>query len=462
MNNLLEKKPLVSIIIRIKNEEKWITSCLRAVFDQDYKNFEVIIVDNSSSDLSLERAKEFKVKIINIEKFKPGKAINDGIKNSSGEIIVCLSGHCVPTSKSWLSSLIKDLSDKKIAGVYGRQEPFSFSSDLDKRDLINLFGLDKKIQIKDTFFHNANSSFTRKMWKKFPFDEKVSNIEDRVWAEKVISSGLQIIYEPSASVYHHHGINQDLNSDRARNIVKILETLNTTKTNRSNIKAKNLKIAAIIPIRGKSKKINGKSLLEITINLAKKNKYIDEIFVSTDEDETIKLAKKLGVNAPFKRPPNLSHDYASDLEILKFSLEQIESKNKNFDLIVCLKETYPFRSKNLVDNMIQKLLNDGLDTIFAGKTEKRSVWKVDTYATSMMIDGFIPRNLKTEKTIISLFGLCCVTYPSVIRSGDLFKKKKVGIYEVEDQISSIEVRDKISFELTKQLLNIKNFTKLNY
>ena len=135
MNSLLEKKPLVSIIIRVKNEERWITSCLKGIFSQDYKNFEIIIVDNNSSDLSLEKAKEFKVKTINIEKFKPGKAINDGIRNSSGEIIVCLSGHCVPTSKKWLSNLIKELSNNKIAGVYGRQEPFSFSSDLDKRDL---------------------------------------------------------------------------------------------------------------------------------------------------------------------------------------------------------------------------------------------------------------------------------------------------------------------------------------
>ena len=65
MNSLLEKKPLVSIIVRIKDEEKWITSCLNAIFDQDYKNFEVIIVDNNSSDFSLKRAKKFKVKIIN-------------------------------------------------------------------------------------------------------------------------------------------------------------------------------------------------------------------------------------------------------------------------------------------------------------------------------------------------------------------------------------------------------------
>ena len=460
MNSLLEKNPLVSIIIRAKNEERWITSCLKGIFSQDYKNFEIIIVDNNSSDLSLEKAKEFKVKTINIEKFKPGKAINDGIRNSSGEIIVCLSGHCVPTSKKWLSNLIKELSNNKIAGVYGRQEPFSFSSDLDKRDLINLFGLDKKIQIKDTFFHNANSSFTRKIWEKFPFDENISNIEDRVWAEKIISSGLQIIYEPSASVYHYHGINHDLNSDRVRNVVRILESLNTTKTNRGNLKSHDLKIAALIPIKGKSNKINGKSLLEISINSARESKYINEIIVSTDEDETISLAKKLGVRSPFKRPPRLSDDYVSDLEILKFSLEKIESENKNFDLIVCLKETYPFRSTNLIDDMIQKLLNDGLDTIFAGKIEKKSVWKVETGATSMIMEGFMPRNLKTEKTVISLFGLCCVTYPSVIRSGDLFNKKKVGIYEVEDQMSSIEVRDKMSFELTKKLLHTNSFKSI--
>ena len=52
------KKAKVSIIIRVKNEEKWITSCLRAVFSQTYKNFEVILVDNNSSDNTIKKAKE--------------------------------------------------------------------------------------------------------------------------------------------------------------------------------------------------------------------------------------------------------------------------------------------------------------------------------------------------------------------------------------------------------------------
>ena len=132
---------LVSIIIRTKNEERWIFSCLNALYTQSYKNFEVVVVDNQSSDSTLNRIKDFPVKLIKIKKFIPGKAINQGIRASKGKIIVCLSGHCIPKDKSWLSNLIKNLKDKSVAGVYGRQEPLSYSSDLDKRDLINLFGL---------------------------------------------------------------------------------------------------------------------------------------------------------------------------------------------------------------------------------------------------------------------------------------------------------------------------------
>ena len=53
----------------------------------------------------------------------------------------------------------------------------SYSSALDKRDLLTVFGLDKKIQIKD-FFHNANSAFRKSIWRKYHFDNEVSNVED--------------------------------------------------------------------------------------------------------------------------------------------------------------------------------------------------------------------------------------------------------------------------------------------
>ena len=249
-------KDKVSIIVRTKNEERWINSCLRSIFEQTYKNIEVIIVDNYSKDSTLKLAKTYKVKIVKIKNFKPGKAINLGIRNSVGKIIVCLSGHCVPKDKNWLMNLISNLKLKNVAAVYGRQEPFSFSSDLDKRDLINTFGLDKKIQVKDSFFIML-TVHSKNIWKQMPFDEKASNIEDRIWANNIIKKKLKIVYEPKASVYHWHGINHDLNTNRARSIVRILETINK-KENKFSRKLTELKIAAIIPLKGESKKYKRK------------------------------------------------------------------------------------------------------------------------------------------------------------------------------------------------------------
>ena len=139
------KNNFASIIIRTKNEERWISSCLDAVFNQEYKDFEVILVDNQSTDQTIEKAKKYPIHLVSIKDFLPGKAINMGISKSSGKIIVVLSGHCIPVTNKWLENLIHDLEDPKVAGVYGRQEPMSFSSDNDKRDLVTVFGLDKKI-----------------------------------------------------------------------------------------------------------------------------------------------------------------------------------------------------------------------------------------------------------------------------------------------------------------------------
>ena len=53
---------LISIVVRTKNEERWITQCLNAVFSQDYKDFEVIIVDNESNDSTIKKQASFTYK----------------------------------------------------------------------------------------------------------------------------------------------------------------------------------------------------------------------------------------------------------------------------------------------------------------------------------------------------------------------------------------------------------------
>ncbi len=69
--------PEISIIVRTKNEERWIAHCLEMLFKQSFQSFEVILVDNDSSDHTVEIAKRYDLaKVVTIKEFMPGKAIN--------------------------------------------------------------------------------------------------------------------------------------------------------------------------------------------------------------------------------------------------------------------------------------------------------------------------------------------------------------------------------------------------
>lgn len=445
-----EMDRLISIIIRTKNEERWITQCLQSVFNQSYKNFEVILVDNESIDKTVEKARLFDIaNVVTCKDYLPGKALNMGIREAKGDYIVCLSGHCIPVNDRWLSNLIRNFDESDIAGIYGRQEPMAFTSDADKRDLALVFGLDRKIQLKDSFFHNANSIILKDIWQEIPFDEAVTNIEDRVWAQKVLQKGYKIIYEPEASVYHYHGIHQNGNFERCANVVRILENLHTDY-NYKHIDIDKLNIVAVIPVRGEVKYLNEKPLLAYTVERAIKSKYIKKVIVSTDNVELAMLAEKLGAHAPFLRDSSLSRDYVDLAHVLQYSLQKIEELNIFPDIIISLEITFPFRPKELLDDMILQLTENGFDSVVAAKKENKGMWKEKEGKIVQLDEGITPRQFK-EPTFIELKGVACVTHPEFLREGNLFGQK-IGIYEINNPYSYLEVRSEEDFKMASLLV----------
>lgn len=431
----------VSIIVRTKNEERWIAQCLSAIERQSYKNRELILVDNDSSDKTVEIASNFNVKYIKYspeDGFKPGRAINLGIEASSGEFIVILSGHCIPTNDKWLERLIENLDNDEIAGVYGRQEPLSFTSNLDKRDLAITFGLDKKVQVKDPFFHNANSAITRSIWEKFPFDNDCTNIEDRIWGLQVISAGKKIVYEPEASVFHHHGIHHDLNEDRANNIVRIMESLPTGK-DKSKI-LENLNIVVFIPIRGNLIHFEDQYLLKHTISQIEGIEIIKEIVVATDSPKTAEIAMMLGATKIIMRPSKLSEPYVGVAEVIKFTLDEYEKTSPKIDLIVFLEETYPYRRGADIVDMIKVLLEQGSDSLIAVTNERKGCWFRDENKITPIIEqNFMPRNLDSKGVSTAQIGYCTLLRPQYVRFGDILGPD-VALYNISKSINCIEIR----------------------
>jgi glycosyltransferase involved in cell wall biosynthesis len=454
------KKKKISIILRSCNEEKWIGACLEAVFKQDCDDFEIIIVDNMSSDQTVKKAQKYPVRIISIEDFLPGKALNLGIRKSLGEYIVCLSAHCIPINNRWLSNLLRNFTDDAIAGVYGRQEPMAFTPDADKRDLLTVFGLDRKVQIKDSFFHNANSMIRRDIWEKIPFDEKTTNIEDRVWAREVLKRGYRIVYEPEASVFHHHGIHQNQDSERCTNAVRILERLNLTgakESPASHVNLDSLNIIALIPVRGEILYLNERPLLEYTIKAAQASKFIKQVIVTTDSEEYARLARDCGAETPFLREPYLSGEHVDLEHVYQYSIKKMEEKGIIADIIVAMEITFPFRTAGLIDELILRLVQEGLDSVVVVRAEFGSCWVRENEVIKRVDAGFMPRKFK-DPVYIGIKGLGCATHPTFLREGRLFGEK-VGILETTNFYSPIEVRDSVGLQFAEKLM--KQWSKGN-
>ena len=425
--------PLISIIIRTYNEEKWIGRCLRGIFSQKVDaKIEVILVDNESTDHTVQVAKRFPIsQCITINKFFPGLALNNGIRESKGDYIVCISAHCVPENDQWLTKLLDNLKDNSdIAGVYGRQLPFSFTDPIDKRDLLIVFGLDKRIQQNDYFFHNANSMIPRKVWDKYPFDEEVSNIEDRVWGKQVTEAGYKIIYEPKAAVYHHHGLHQGNEKSRARGVVSILEHVDEGILNSfpHSMKPEMINIAAVIPIIGDIYKDKDQlHQFQKTINELKESKLIESIYCVSDNNEAadsfdIKwLDRKLILKAN-----SLPLD-----QLLKKTLDLIESKGECPDSILYVNHDYVNRPKGIFDELIKDAQLKGCDTVFPGLIDYGHYWYFNDENKFKQTDSSLESRRKRDPLYKALYGLGCLTSSWVLRSGKMIGGK-VGILPFSD------------------------------
>lgn len=445
---------MISVIIRTKNEEFWIRHCLESVFSQKSKHqLEVIIVDNESSDNTLSIASKFPIsKIVNVKEYFPGHAINEGIRSSKGELISILSSHCVPKNNQWLENLITDVeSNKNIAGTYGRQLPVSYSSPQNYRDLYVTFGNEKRLQKKDTFFHNANSVIRRDVWEKFSFDESISNIEDRIWAKKVIDAGYYISYEPTAEVYHHHGIHQEGNQNRAENtlsVIKSIEGITFSDLLPNSMKPESTDIVAIIPISNEiNDELHKKSFLKM-IQEIKFSNFIKDIYIVTENN----IFEQLTNDCKILKKKKLEKEPLSLVGEISNTLDQINYSGRYPDYIFYANYDYFFRPQNLINKLIVDICYKGKDSLFVASEEFKNIWKYDdeSRAYKKAVDDLRYRN-ERNPLLRSLFGLGVLTKPEVIKKGKLIADSNVGVIIENDTKFSLRLSNPHEYDLINKL-----------
>lgn len=204
----------VSVVVPVFNRAADIERCIEALLLQDYPAYEIIVVDNGSTDGTREVVSRYPATLLVEPHRNPYRARNRGIRAAAGEIIAFTDSDCAP-APTWLSRLVEAYDCEAIAGVGG-----SLSS-LPPTTLVETFLALGRLQIvegnhradmqRDPYIFlsggmgSANMSYRRSVFDALGgFDERYERFcgsYDFCW--RVQQAGYRVVYEPAAHVQHH-------------------------------------------------------------------------------------------------------------------------------------------------------------------------------------------------------------------------------------------------------------------
>lgn len=135
-----------------------------------------------------------------------------------------------------------------------------------------------------------------------------------------------------------------------------------------------MRITALVPARGGSKgipkknlvRLNGKPLIQYTIEAARASMYVDDIFISSDDPEIIGFCESLGVQVPYRRPEALATDTTSMVEMVLHALDWMRNSGQGLpDCLLLLQPTSPLRTARHIDEAVELFRSAGKESLMS-------------------------------------------------------------------------------------------------
>ncbi len=199
--------PFISIIMRSFNEGWALKDTLPAMQAQEFKNWELIVIDSGSTDGSVELIRAAKPKHfiqIKKEEYNPSRVMNHGMQLAQAEFGIFLNADATPQSNGWLRPLVNALQNPQVAAVFGRQIPRPDCQAVFAHDYDRCFGPHRETARWDHFFSMVSSGLRKDIWSKRGFLEKMQYSEDDEYTRWCRAQGYKIVYCEDSVVMHSH------------------------------------------------------------------------------------------------------------------------------------------------------------------------------------------------------------------------------------------------------------------
>lgn len=161
---------------------------------------------------------------------------------------------------------------------------------------------------------------------------------------------------------------------------------------------------AIIPARGGSKRIPrknirpfcGKPMIAWPIEAARASGCFDHIIVSTDDMEIAEVARVLGADVPFMRPPELSDDYTGTTPVIAHAINWVNRNVGSVEVACCLYATAPFVQAEDLQRGLDVLQRSGADYAFSVTSYAFPIQRAIRVTADQRVEMFNPEHFTTR------------------------------------------------------------------
>ena len=226
-----------------------------------------------------------------------------------------------------------------------------------------------------------------------------------------------------------------------------------------------MRILALIPARGGSKRLPGKNSIELggkplinwSIEITRGIEEICSTLVSTDEENIAQIARESGALVPWLRPTHLSEDESSSLDVAIHALDWYESQSGKVDGLLLLQPTSPFRSKETILSTIALFKASNSTPVIGisrSKNQNKQLYKLQ--------NGMIAQVEKTKLmhifnklsgNLFAINGSIYLISPSDLRLYGTFQPKNTMGLVVKSKKESIDIDTEDDLSLARKALS---------
>jgi len=454
----MKKKPKISVIITAHNYGKYLKQCIESALNQTFKDYEIIVVNDGSTDNTAEILEEFKnrVKIINLPGIGLAGACNRGVKASRGEYIIRLDADDYFDENILLIESTYLDKHPEVGLVY----PDYYLVDESGRVIehVRMLKVGEELRLLYRNPLAAGAMFRRKCFDEIGgYTEKPGYTEDYdFWIKFISKFKVKNINLPLMYYRRHRG---SMSSDRKWKTGAIRHVKREfVKTNLQS-KIRNMKIIGIIPARAESRinggklalrKLAGKPLIAYTIEEARKTKLLQRVIVSTEDKEIAEVAKKYGAEVPFLRPKEMAKEGVPVEYVILQVLDYLKEKeNYRPNIVVLLHVVSPLKKECHITEAINTLLMFNVDTVISITPDNSFHWRPGEYGIAPL---FEKRLLKHEReTLFRENGAIYAVKTDVLEKTKNVIGKSVAHIEMLP-IESIHIDSEYDFWLAEQII----------